>query len=92
MSEYPRVISCYLRNRNGPKLEIHVTCRAMDFLVELFRNLLHHQDWPMSQACSDAYAKTLKQWHGWLASSSFSVRTLNAHYFQLEISKLQLSL
>lgn len=57
----------------------------MDFLVELFRNLLHHQDWPMSQACSDAYAKTLKQWHGWLASSSFSVRTLVAHYFQLEV-------
>lgn len=47
--------------------------RAMDFLVELFRNLLEHQDWTMSQACSDSYGKTLKQWHGWLASSSFSV-------------------
>ncbi|XP_050373919.1 glycolipid transfer protein 1-like [Argentina anserina] len=47
--------------------------RAMDFLLELFRNLLEHQDWTMSQACSDSYAKTLKQWHGWLASSSFSV-------------------
>ncbi|KAL6555131.1 Glycolipid transfer protein 1 [Orobanche gracilis] len=47
--------------------------RAMDFLVELFRNLIHHQDWSMSQACSDAYGKTLKKWHGWLASSSFSV-------------------
>ncbi|KAK9156403.1 hypothetical protein Sjap_003883 [Stephania japonica] len=47
--------------------------RAMDFLVELFRNLLAHPEWPMSQACSDSYAKTLKKWHGWLASSSFSV-------------------
>ncbi|KAF3558304.1 hypothetical protein F2Q69_00011373 [Brassica cretica] len=47
--------------------------RAMDFLVELFRNLVAHQDWSMSQACSDSYQKTLKKWHGWLASSSFSV-------------------
>ncbi|MQL86363.1 hypothetical protein Taro_018887 [Colocasia esculenta] len=47
--------------------------RAMDFLVELFRNLLEHADWTMSQACLDSYGKTLKKWHGWLASSSFSV-------------------
>ncbi|KAK7818265.1 glycolipid transfer protein 1 [Quercus suber] len=47
--------------------------RAMDFLVELFRNLLEHKDWTMSQACSDSYGKTLKKWHGWLASSSFTV-------------------
>ncbi|OAY65292.1 glycolipid transfer protein 1-like [Ananas comosus] len=47
--------------------------RAMDFLVELFRNLLVHPDWTMSEACSDSYGKTLKKWHGWLASSSFSV-------------------
>ncbi|PQQ18073.1 glycolipid transfer protein 1 [Prunus yedoensis var. nudiflora] len=47
--------------------------RAMDFLVELFRNLLDHPDWTMSQACTDSYGKTLKKWHGWLASSSFSV-------------------
>ncbi|KAF5183711.1 Glycolipid transfer protein [Thalictrum thalictroides] len=47
--------------------------RAMDFLVELFRNLLEHKDWTMSQACSDSYSKTLKKWHGWLASSSFTV-------------------
>ncbi|KAL5702346.1 Glycolipid transfer protein 1 [Ranunculus cassubicifolius] len=47
--------------------------RAMDFLVELFRNLLEHPDWAMSQACSDAYSKTLKKWHGWLASSTFTV-------------------
>ncbi|KAF5752403.1 pleckstrin y domain-containing family A member 8-like [Tripterygium wilfordii] len=47
--------------------------RAMDFLVELFRNLLAHPDWAMSQACTDSYGKTLKKWHGWLASSSFTV-------------------
>ncbi|KNA06823.1 hypothetical protein SOVF_177490 [Spinacia oleracea] len=47
--------------------------RAMDFLVELFRNLLEHPDWAMSQACTDSYSKTLKKWHGWLASSSFSI-------------------
>ncbi|CAA2959888.1 glycolipid transfer 1 [Olea europaea subsp. europaea] len=47
--------------------------RAMDFLVGLFRNLLEHQDWSMSQACSDSYGKTLKKWHGWLARSSFMV-------------------
>ncbi|CAK8572100.1 unnamed protein product [Lathyrus sativus] len=47
--------------------------RAMDFLVALFRNLIEHTDWSMSQACTDSYNKTLKKWHGWLASSSFSV-------------------
>ncbi|KDP40357.1 hypothetical protein JCGZ_02355 [Jatropha curcas] len=47
--------------------------RAMDFLVELFRNLLAHPDWAMSQACTDSYGKTLKKFHGWLASSSFTV-------------------
>ncbi|XP_065861848.1 glycolipid transfer protein 1 [Euphorbia lathyris] len=47
--------------------------RAMDFLVELFRNLVSHQDWTMSQACTDSYGKTLKKFHGWLASSSFTV-------------------
>nr|GMD12201.1 glycolipid transfer protein 1 [Ipomoea batatas] len=47
--------------------------RAMDFLTELFRNLLEHADWAMSQACSDSYSKTLKKFHGWLASSSFTV-------------------
>ncbi|CAH9103878.1 unnamed protein product [Cuscuta europaea] len=47
--------------------------RAMDFIVELIHNLAQHQDWSMSQACSDSYAKTLKSWHGWLASSSFTV-------------------
>ncbi|KAJ1702000.1 Glycolipid transfer protein-like [Rhynchospora pubera] len=47
--------------------------RAMDFLVELFKNLLEHPDWTMSQACTDSYEKTLKKWHGWLASSSFKV-------------------
>ncbi|KAL0740598.1 hypothetical protein Bca4012_082111 [Brassica carinata] len=47
--------------------------RAMDFLVELFRNLVAHQDWSMSQACGDSYQKTLKKWHGWLASSTFSM-------------------
>ena len=41
--------------------------------MELFRNLLDHPDWTMSHACTDSYGKTLKKWHGWLASSSFSV-------------------
>ena len=82
------VISCYLFDLQRDLHKSFVTCRAMDFLVELFRNLIHHQDWSMSQACSDAYAKTLKKWHGWLASSSFSVRTLNAYYLQLKCSKL----
>ncbi|EPS61997.1 hypothetical protein M569_12799, partial [Genlisea aurea] len=47
--------------------------RAMDFLVELFRNLVENRDQSMSQVCNDAYGKTLKKWHGWLASSSFTV-------------------
>ncbi|XP_073287975.1 glycolipid transfer protein 1-like [Primulina huaijiensis] len=47
--------------------------RAMDFLVQLFHNLVDHQDWSMSQVCNDSYSKTLKKWHGWLASSSFMV-------------------
>ncbi|XP_019181158.1 PREDICTED: glycolipid transfer protein 1-like [Ipomoea nil] len=47
--------------------------RAMDFIVELFRNLDEHRDLSMSHACSHSYSKTLKKWHGWLASSSFMV-------------------
>ncbi|ESR33505.1 hypothetical protein CICLE_v10005918mg [Citrus x clementina] len=47
--------------------------RAMDFLVELFRNLLAHPDWTMPQVCTDSYGKTLKKFHGWIASSSFTV-------------------
>ncbi|KAE8660076.1 Glycolipid transfer protein 1 [Hibiscus syriacus] len=47
--------------------------RAMDFVVELFRNLLAHPDWSMAEACKDAYGKTLKKYHGWIASSSFTV-------------------
>ncbi|CAD5192616.1 glycolipid transfer protein 1 [Musa acuminata AAA Group] len=47
--------------------------RAMDFLVELFRNLLEYADWTMSQVCTDSYSKTLKKWHGWLASSTVSI-------------------
>ncbi|CAN6479525.1 unnamed protein product [Victoria cruziana] len=46
--------------------------RAMDFLVELFRNLIEHVDWTMTQACTEAYNKTLKKWHGWIASTSFT--------------------
>ena len=49
---------------------------AMDFIVELFRNLMEHEDWAMSQVCSEAYTKTLKKYHGWLASSTFSVGIL----------------
>ncbi|KAG6766242.1 hypothetical protein POTOM_030313 [Populus tomentosa] len=47
--------------------------RAMDFLVELFLNLLAHPDWTMSQACTDSYGKTLKKFHGWVASSYSTV-------------------
>lgn len=54
--------------------------RAMDFLVELFRNLLEHPDWTMSQACTDSYTKTLKKFHGWLASSSFTVVSLTLRF------------
>ncbi|KAL5555848.1 hypothetical protein UlMin_038084 [Ulmus minor] len=52
--------------------------RAMDFLVELFRNLLQHPNWSMAQACSDSYGKTLKKWHGWLARSGFTVAMMLA--------------
>ncbi|XVE65802.1 hypothetical protein DITRI_Ditri08aG0028600 [Diplodiscus trichospermus] len=47
--------------------------RAMDFLVELFRNLLAHPNWTMVEACTDSYGKTLKKYHGWIASSGFTV-------------------
>ncbi|GMH19929.1 hypothetical protein Nepgr_021770 [Nepenthes gracilis] len=47
--------------------------RAMDFLLELFRDLIDHPDWSMSQCCNDSYSKTLKKWHGWFASSSVTV-------------------
>ncbi|KAM0944001.1 putative glycolipid transfer protein [Dioscorea sansibarensis] len=45
--------------------------RALDFIVELFRNLLEHPDWTMAQACTDSYGKTLKKWHGWIANTAF---------------------
>ncbi|KAJ6689236.1 hypothetical protein OIU85_005619 [Salix viminalis] len=47
--------------------------RALDFLVELFLNLLAHPDWTMSQACADSYGKTLKKFHGWVSSSYSTV-------------------
>ncbi|KMZ74814.1 putative Glycolipid transfer protein [Zostera marina] len=47
--------------------------RAMDYLIELFGNLVEHPDWSMSHVCTHSYAKTLKQWHGFLASSSFTI-------------------
>ncbi|XP_047325213.1 glycolipid transfer protein 1-like [Impatiens glandulifera] len=47
--------------------------RAMDFVVELFKNLDEHEDWSLEKACNDSYGKTLKKWHGWLSSSSFTV-------------------
>ncbi|XP_031484112.1 glycolipid transfer protein 1-like [Nymphaea colorata] len=46
--------------------------RAMDFLVQMFCNLIEHAEWTMPQACSDAYSKTLKKWHGWVASTTFT--------------------
>ncbi|CAM8979429.1 unnamed protein product [Rhodiola kirilowii] len=45
--------------------------RAMDFLVELFRNLLDHDDWSMLHVCMISYNKTLRKWHGWISLSSF---------------------
>ena len=45
----------------------------MDFLVALFRNLLDHPDWTMNNAATEAYNSTLKKWHGWIASSAFTV-------------------
>lgn len=63
----------------------------MDFLVELFRNLSQHKDWGMQQCCNDSYSKTLKKWHGWLASSSFTVmflsleNLLNHHKYVISI-------
>ncbi|KAJ0981575.1 hypothetical protein J5N97_009830 [Dioscorea zingiberensis] len=47
--------------------------RAMDIIVELFHNLHEHPDWTLSQACIDSYDKTLKKWHGWIASTTFMV-------------------
>jgi hypothetical protein len=47
--------------------------RAMDFLVELFRNLNEHADWSMSQCATAAYTSTLKRYHGWIASAAFTV-------------------
>ncbi|KAL5998765.1 Glycolipid transfer protein 1 [Asimina triloba] len=32
-----------------------------------------HHLWYKLEVCTDSYNKTLKKWHGWLASSSFTV-------------------
>eukprot|EP00245_Coleochaete_scutata_P001786 TRINITY_DN12244_c0_g1_i1.p1 TRINITY_DN12244_c0_g1~~TRINITY_DN12244_c0_g1_i1.p1 ORF type:complete len:214 (+),score=55.54 TRINITY_DN12244_c0_g1_i1:39-644(+) len=47
--------------------------RAMDFLVALFRLLRENQDWTMSQVAGEAYALTLKKYHGWIAQSAFTM-------------------
>lgn len=47
--------------------------RAMDFMVELLRNVTANPEWSMTHACTISYNKTLKRWHGWLTSSSFMV-------------------
>ncbi|XP_021855048.1 glycolipid transfer protein 1-like [Spinacia oleracea] len=47
--------------------------RAMDFMIQLFHNLLEHPEWSMTQACTDSYKRTLKKWHGWMAISTFKV-------------------
>lgn len=47
--------------------------RAMDFLVQLFCSLLENPEWSMTQACTDSYKKTLKKWHGWMATSTSKV-------------------
>ncbi|XP_057535899.1 glycolipid transfer protein 1-like [Amaranthus tricolor] len=47
--------------------------RAMDFMVQLFSNLIDHPEWSMTQACTDSYKRTLKKWHGWVAISTFRV-------------------
>ncbi|CAI9774384.1 unnamed protein product [Fraxinus pennsylvanica] len=67
------IISSKTTWKNSSWSPFWVTNLAMDFLVGLFWNILEHQDWSMSQACSDSYGKTLKKWHGWLARSSFTV-------------------
>ncbi|KAB2637289.1 hypothetical protein D8674_027823 [Pyrus ussuriensis x Pyrus communis] len=36
--------------------------KNMDFVVELFRNLLEHPEWFTIEACKDSYGKTLKIW------------------------------
>ena len=45
----------------------------MDFMVQLFSNLIDHPEWSMTQACTDSYKRTLKKWHGWVAISTFRV-------------------
>ncbi|KAJ1694310.1 hypothetical protein LUZ63_011008 [Rhynchospora breviuscula] len=47
--------------------------RAMDFFIELLRNLTEHPEWSTTHASTISYNKTLKRWHGWLTSSSFMV-------------------
>ncbi|KAJ8449159.1 hypothetical protein Cgig2_027161 [Carnegiea gigantea] len=52
---------------------LHVRSVAMDFLVQLFCSLLENPEWSMTQACTDSYKKTLKKWHGWMATSTSKV-------------------
>eukprot|EP00897_Mesotaenium_endlicherianum_P007794 jgi/Mesen1/7042/ME000369S06367 len=47
--------------------------RAMDFMTALFQNLLAHAEWSMYQAAAEAYAATLKKFHGWIAAAAFKV-------------------
>lgn len=47
--------------------------RAMEFMVAIMRRLEEAPDATMSEVVYDMYYATLHQWHGFIASSAFSV-------------------
>ncbi|XP_061343476.1 glycolipid transfer protein 1-like [Gastrolobium bilobum] len=80
-SEYKLLFTVVQKEVEAKKEKVSSSCtnsllwlsRSMDFTVQMFSNLREHEDWSMRRACADSYNKTLKPWHGWLASSSFGV-------------------
>ncbi|OWM88992.1 hypothetical protein CDL15_Pgr024010 [Punica granatum] len=49
--------------------------RSMEFTVALLQRLAMDPGLSMEQAVEDAYAVTLKPWHGWISSAAFRVAT-----------------
>jgi hypothetical protein len=47
---------------------------AMEFMIAILRGLQAHPEASMSDVVYEQYYATLNRWHGFLASSAFSVR------------------
>lgn len=60
-----------------------LACRALEFMMAIMKRLLDDPEVSMSDVVYQTYHATLHQWHGFLASSAFSV---SIHVAKVNIS------